>query len=231
MFSSDYLSLTEQGHVATVDFSWDNPADLPVTLLDDWLRLLNFLEDESPCKLIVLRGLDRREKPTGATPPDPDLCRKWEKTIHRIEQFAGASIACIDGYCGRFHLQLAIACDFRIATTRSVFHAPEVTEGFLPGMNLFRLAKLTGMGAARQFILAGNPWPAAEALTLGLIDESCDRADLEYRLQQTQKNLQTLHPDVFRNARRLLNESWATTYEQAVGHFLAAQNLCLTAKR
>lgn len=221
------LNLTEKDTIAHVNLQWPESGTLNQTLLSDFIHLMDYLEDESPGTLIVFQGLSTQQPPARPTPPDIDHCRQWENILRRIERFAGASLAGIDGFCTRFHFQLALACDYRVVTIRSVFQAPEVKEGFLPGMAVFRLAKYIGVGAARRLLFTGAQCSATEAAHLGMVDHQCEVTDFEKAILESQQALMPIHPDVLLNTRRLLNESFATSYEDAIGHFMAVQNLCL----
>lgn len=222
------IKLTEQDAIANVNLLWPDSSRLNLALLSELIELMDYLEDESACTLIVFQGLSTQQQSLNPTPPDIDHCSKWEKFLVRLERLAGASIACIDGFCTRFHFQLALACDYRVATTRSVFQAPEVKEGYLPGMSVFRLAKYTGIGHARRLLFTGAQWSAAEAAGFGIVDRQCEATTFEKAIQESQEALMPIHPKVLQNTRRLLNESFATSYEDAIGHFLAVQNLCLS---
>jgi len=221
------IELTEQDAVVTVHLHWPDAGQLSQALLSDLVQLMDDLEDESDCTLIVFQGLSTPQPSVGSAPPSLDQCSKWEKFLLRLERFAGASIACIDGFCTRFQFQLALTCDYRLATSRSVFQAPEVKEGYLPGMGVFRLAKYTGLGVARRFLFTSAQWSAAEATALGILDRQCEVTTLAKAIEEAQHALMPIHPEVLLNVRRLLNESFATSFEDAIGHFLAAQNLCL----
>lgn len=222
------IKLTEENAIATVHLQWPDASRLARPLLSDLIQLMDYLEDESECNLIVFRGLSAQQQPVSPAPPDIDDCSKWEKLLRRVERFAGASIACIDGLCTRVHFQLALACDYRVATTPSTFQISEVKEGFLPGMSVFRLAKYAGIGAARRLLFTGARISAAEAVALGILDRQCEAATFEKAIEESQQALMPIYPEALLNARRLLDESFATSYEDAIGHFLAVQNLCLS---
>lgn len=220
--------LTEEGAIATVDLQWPDTSKLDRVRLSDLIELMDYLEDESECNFIVFRGLSVGQQTVSPTPPNFDDCSKWEKFLRRVERFSGASIACIDGLCTRFHFQLALACDYRVATTRSAFEMPELKEGFLPGMGVFRLAKYAGRGAARRLLFTGARLSCTEAVALGILDRQCEAATFEKAIEESQQALMPIYPEALQNARRLLDESFATSYEDAIGHFLAVQNLCLS---
>lgn len=81
-------------------------------------------------------------------------------------------IAAINGACLGGGLELALACDIRIAAVHARLGQPEVSLGLIPGGGgTQRLPRVVGLGAALRLILTGEPVDAAEALRLGLVDE------------------------------------------------------------
>ncbi len=225
------IDLTEQETIAYVNLNWSDASILTEEMLSELTKLIDYLEDESQCTLVIFKGLNTEKVSVNPNPPNIDICRKWENFLLRVERFLGASMACIDGFCTCFHLQLALVCDYRVATTNSIFQIPEVKEGYLPGMSIFRLAKYTGIGIARRLLFTGIQWSIQEAVMFGIIDRQCEPEDLTRTIQEAQESLMPIHPEVLRNTRRLLNESFATHYEEAIGHFLAVQNLVLLPKQ
>lgn len=80
-------------------------------------------------------------------------------------------IAAVNGYCLAGGLELALACDVRIASETAVFGLPEVTRGIIPGAGgTQRLPRLVPLGAALELILTGDRITAAEAHRLGLVN-------------------------------------------------------------
>jgi enoyl-CoA hydratase len=81
-------------------------------------------------------------------------------------------IAAVNGACLGGGLELALACDIRIASEAARFGQPEVNLGLIPGGGATqRLPRIVGTGAALRLILTGEPVDAAEALRLGLVEE------------------------------------------------------------
>jgi enoyl-CoA hydratase len=79
-------------------------------------------------------------------------------------------IARIDGWALGAGLELACACDLRVASERSRFGMPEVRVGIPSVVEAALLPRLIGQGRARRLLLTGDTIGAAEALTWGLID-------------------------------------------------------------
>ena len=87
-------------------------------------------------------------------------------------------VAAIDGYCFGVGLELALACDIRIATDRSRFALPEMKLGMIPGSGgTQRLARLIGLSRAKYHILTGERITGQQALDWGLTSHNCADAD------------------------------------------------------
>jgi len=83
-----------------------------------------------------------------------------------------ATIAAVSGFALGGGCELALACDFRIASERATFGQPEILLGIIPGGGgTQRLARLVGPARAKDLILSGRQVKAPEALAIGLADE------------------------------------------------------------
>src|SRR6185436_8955962 len=91
-----------------------------------------------------------------------------------VDQFPKPIVAAIHGACLGGGLELALACDYRIATDhpKTMLGLPEIQLGLLPGAGgCQRLPRLIGVRAALDIILAGKSEPASKAYRLGIVDE------------------------------------------------------------
>jgi enoyl-CoA hydratase len=89
-------------------------------------------------------------------------------------------IAAIHGYCLGGGLEIALACDIRIAAEGAKFGLPEVTRGTLPGAGgTQRLARMVGLGRALDIALSGDHINAEDALRMGLVSRLVPRAELK----------------------------------------------------
>lgn len=223
------LTVAQAGRTADVTIRWPRPTgSMTADLLLELDQLLEWIEDERPCDVVVLRLAPDAVSELSAPPPDLEHCRRWEKLLVRIDRLPCISVAVIDGPCVRFWMQLGLACDHRIATRRSVFQILELKEGYLPGMNTFRLAKYLGIGVARRLMFTGEEVGADRALALGMIDDDCDEDALDGAVAAFLGRLQPARPVAAQLARRLLGESFATAFEEFVGQYLASQHRCLS---
>ncbi len=95
--------------------------------------------------------------------------------FERIEAHRWPTIALVDGPAFGGGSEMALACDFRIASARAVFAQPELSLGILAGAGgNWRLAQLVGLATARRMLYAGARLDAPAALAAGLVDEIAD---------------------------------------------------------
>ena len=98
----------------------------------------------------------------------------------RIEQFNKITIASINGYALGGGCEIALACDFRIASNNSKFGFPEITLGLIPGAGgSQRLPRLIGKSKALELIITGDIIDADIALEIGLINQMVEPNKLE----------------------------------------------------
>jgi len=96
-----------------------------------------------------------------------------------LEELPQPVVAAVHGSCLGGGTEIALACDFVVASDDAVFGQPEIKLGVMPGWGgTRRLPRRTAPGLARRWILLGTPIPAAEALAAGLVDRVVPRAEL-----------------------------------------------------
>lgn len=100
-----------------------------------------------------------------------EFARKGHKTMNMIANSGLISIAAINGYALGGGLELALACDIRIASKNARLGLPETGLGLIPGFGgTQRLPRLVGNGIALEIILTGEPIDAERAYNIGLIN-------------------------------------------------------------
>ena len=113
-------------------------------------------------------------------------------------------IAALQGYVFGVGLELALACDFRLATADVQLALPEATIGMIPGSGgTQRLARLVGLGRAKDIVMRGRRVPAEEALALGLVTELAE--DVDAAVSALCEELRRLSPLALAMAKRVLN--------------------------
>ena len=126
-------------------------------------------------------------------------------------------VAAIRGYCLGGGLEIAIACDIRIASETASFGAPEVRLGWHAGSgNTTILPRLIGFGNAARWILTGDRFDAAEAHRVGLVQEVVPDVELETTARVLTERLAANPPIAVQAAKHLIRQSQGTSIEQGL---------------
>ena len=181
--AADRVLVTIADHIATLTLN--RPAKLNAIdpLLLDRLELeLRGLDANDEVRVVLVTGAGDRAFCGGAdigswAALDPlTMWRRWIKDGHRVlDALAGLrqpTIAVINGYCFGGGLEVALACDLRLAHAGVALAAPETKLGTVPGWGgTQRLPALVGASRAKQMIFTGARIPADLAEGWGLVNE------------------------------------------------------------
>ena len=101
-----------------------------------------------------------------------DIAATFHRVLDAVAAFPRPTIAAISGYALGGGCELAMACDFRIASEKAVFGQPEILLGIIPGGGgTQRMPRLVGVPKAKELIFSGRQVKSDEALAIGLADE------------------------------------------------------------
>ena len=175
--SDDLVLLERRDGVAVVTLSNPKVNALSSALLGELGRVVGELGADLPGAVVVTGG--ERIFAAGADITEfhgPDEARSVTDVFHRsLDALAALPrfvIAAVGGYALGGGCELALACDYRIASERAVFGQPEILLGIIPGGGgTQRLARLIGAARAKELMVTGRQVGADEALRLGLADE------------------------------------------------------------
>ncbi|ELZ18976.1 3-hydroxyacyl-CoA dehydrogenase NAD-binding protein [Haloterrigena salina JCM 13891] len=124
-----------------------------------------------------------------------------------VNEFPRPVLAKIDGFCLGAGLELALACDLRVATDRSSFGAPEITLGLIPGGGgTQRLLRVLGETRAKELVFRGNHIDADRAEEWGLINRSVERDDFDDTVAAFVDDLRNGPPIGLEVAKKVMNE-------------------------
>jgi enoyl-CoA hydratase len=230
MRTFETLRYEEAGAVATVTLTRPR---IDMRMVRELTAVCDHLEDASEARAVVFRsagpdfllGIDFADfRPDQVM--DIHGFNKWEKLCVRIERLPKATVAALHGRAVGGGVQLALVCDSRIATPDATLQLDEVHHGFLPGMATFRLAKYVGLGRAKRIIMQCPVMSAEEAADAGILDTVV--GELGVGVEEAVAAFGPIHAVSIQLARRLLNESFGTAFELAIGNFLAAQHRAIT---
>jgi enoyl-CoA hydratase len=178
-----FLTIDRQGAVAVVTIHRPPMNALSNGLLQELKRAAAALA-ASDASVVVLTG-EGKAFVAGADiaemqAMDPLQARQYgmlgQSVFFDLEGLPQPVIAAVNGYALGGGCELAMACDLRIAADAAVFGQPEVGLAVIPGFGgTQRLARLVGVGKAKELIYTGETLPAAEALRIGLVNRVVTR--------------------------------------------------------
>ena len=134
-----------------------------------------------------------------------------QAVLRKLEQCAKPTIAAVNGYAFGGGCEVAMACDIRYASENARFCLPELGLGILPGGGgTQRLARLIGVGRAKDMILTGRSITAQEALEYGLVTQVTPPDELMEKSLETAHTILSKGPLAVRLAKRVINMSMTT---------------------
>jgi len=151
------------------------------TILTELDSLIDYISKNRELKVIIIKGSGEKAFVAGADISEMksmtsiearEFAKLGQSVFNKIEKLPQIVIAAINGFALGGGCELAMACDIRIATVKSVFGQPEVMLGVTPGFGgTQRLPRLIGKGNAKELLCVGENIKADEAYRMGLINK------------------------------------------------------------
>ena len=154
---------------------------LSTALMGDLDRRVGELAADPKVRAVILTGegqyfsagADLKEMATLDLKAAPEIVRRGHATLARLASLPAPVVAAINGMAVGGGLEMALACDLRIAGESAKLGAPEVNFGLMPGYGgTQRLPRLVGLAKAKELIFTGSMISAAEALKIGLVNKT-----------------------------------------------------------
>jgi enoyl-CoA hydratase len=211
------LRLLVDGPIATITL--DRPEKLNAVtpeMLEGLEAALASIEADDAVRVFVLTGAGDRAFCAGAdinawaSLAPIDMWRRWVRSGHRVmdrlEGLRQPTIAALNGMAYGGGLELALACDLRIAADTVKVAAPEVGIGTIPGWGMTtRLAVVAGPARAKQMILSGEPVDARRAEAWGVLSQVVPAAELQDAVRRTAERIAAQAPVAVQVAKQLID--------------------------
>jgi enoyl-CoA hydratase len=210
------IAVTRDDAVATVTVDRQdalNALDLP-TLTELRDRLAELRDDDS-VRVVVLTGAGDRAFVAGAdikymSGLDVAGGTAWGELGHEcgrlLETMPKPTIAAVNGFALGGGCELALACDIRYASSKAKLGQPEVNLAIIPGWGgTQRLARVCGLGTAKDLILTGRTIDAGEALRIGVVSAVYEPEELAEKVGEVARALAAKSPVALRIAKATLN--------------------------
>src|SRR5207248_8086996 len=204
----------EGGYLARLTI--DNAAKLNSlnrALMVEIVEAVQALEAEPDLRLVIVTGAGERAFVGGAdinelAALDADSAREFITLVHRccdgFHRLPVPVIARVNGYALGAGLELAAACDLRIASERAMFGMPEVRVGIPSVIEAALLPQLIGYGRTRRLLLTGVTIDAEEALAWALIDAVAAPERLDEMVERFAGTILAGGPQAIRLQKRLI---------------------------
>jgi enoyl-CoA hydratase len=170
-------------------------------------------------------GLDVKELAQGHL--SREWFATWEQGVKALADLDAITIAAIHGYCLGGGLQVALACDLRIASTDAVMSIPAVKEGVVAALGPMRLARIIGAGPAKQLCFLARQFSAEQALALGLLVEVTARVQLEERALALAQEIAAIPFTALKHTKRQIDRAFTQDDETLLAAMVDAQEDCL----
>jgi enoyl-CoA hydratase len=157
--------------------------------IDEALEAANDADTDESVRVLILTGAGDKAFVAGAdinelrernTKTELGERSAWRRVLaNRLETMSRPTIAAINGSAVGTGLELAMACDIRIASENAKFGQPEINLGIMPGNGgTQRLPRLVGKGRAMEMILSGDIIDAQKACRIGLVNHVMPQTEL-----------------------------------------------------
>lgn len=199
---------------------------LSARVREDFLEAMSALSADETLRAVVLQGAGDRAFIGGADIDEmgaiasPEEARAFISTVHAccaaIRDAPMPVIALIRGWCLGAGLEMAAACDLRLADTSARFGMPEVKLGIPSVVEAALLPGLIGWGRTRDLLMFGEVIDARRACEIGLVDELAEAGGLEPAIEARLEALFTCKPQAVRLQKALIRRWEALPLSEAI---------------
>ena len=199
---------------------------LDVATLEALHERLRELADDASVRVVVLTGAGDRAFVAGADIKHMSSlgvleAERWGQLGHAcarlLETMPKPTIAAINGFALGGGCELALGCDLRYAASTARLGQPEINLGIIPGWGgTQRLARVAGLGFAKELILTGRMVDAAEAERRGLVNAVYEPGELMERVGETARLLASKSPVALAYAKEAVNLALQGAHEASL---------------
>ena len=234
----EHLKIEEKGQVVIMTISAPKSLNaLNSTILGEIDEYLDEFEGSNYRCLIItgdgeksfVAGADISEMAPLGPQQGETFGKRGANVFRRIETLPCPVIAAVNGFALGGGCELAMACDIRICSDNARFGQPEVGLGIIPGFSgTVRLARLVGMGMAKQLIYSGKAIKADEALRIGLVNALVPQAELIDKAMELANQIAANAPLAVSAAKLCINTCFDMDAEDAIAFENHAFGMCFS---
>ncbi len=188
---------------------------LSLKMLDELSSVLEELSTDRDVRVVLIKGSpDGKSFCVGVDistfvnlkPLDAlRVSKRLQEVVNKLETFPKPVVAVIDGYALGGGFELALGCDFRIASNRAELGLPEIRLGLIPGGGgTQRLPKIIGEAKAKELIMLGERLKSEEALRIGLVNYVVQPERLDEEVRKFAQKLAEAPPIAIMTAKNVI---------------------------
>ncbi|RMG33750.1 MAG: hypothetical protein D6732_11630 [Methanobacteriota archaeon] len=199
------VDLTIEGNIAKLTITREKALNaINSQVLKELGQAIDKIEENRDIRIVIITGSGEKSFVAGAdisemvklSPMEArEFLTQGQRVLDRIENLKAITVARINGYALGGGLELALACDIRIASDNALIGLPEVSLGLIPSFGgTQRLTRVVGSGNAKYLILLGKRLSAQEALEYGIVNEVVAKEELDKAVDNIVSTLSRMAP-------------------------------------
>ncbi len=219
--------LEKEGHLAIVTINRPKALNaLNSAILKDLDTVLEDLENDTNIYAVILTGAGEKSFVAGADIAEmkdlneaqgKEFGELGNKVLLRLENLNKTVIAAIQEFALGGGCEISMACDIRIASETALFGQPEVGLGITPGFGgTQRLARIVGLGKAKEMIYTARNIKADEAYRIGLVNKVVALEDLMNEAKKMASNIIANAPVAVKLCKDAINRGMQVGIDEAV---------------
>ena len=223
---NEYIKYEEDGMISIITINRPKALNaLNSKVLEELDKTLDSI-DTSKIRVIIITGEGEKSFVAGADIAEmssltkkqaQEFSKKGNDVFRKIETFPIPVIAAVNGFALGGGCEISMSCDIRICSDNAIFGQPEVGLGITPGFGgTQRLARLVGMGMAKQMIYTGQNIKAQEALRIGLVNAVYPQKELLNEAKKLAKIISQNGPNAIKNSKKAINEGIEVEMGEAI---------------
>ena len=228
IFSSQakFIKYEEEGQISILTINRPKALNaLNSQVLDELDKTLDSI-DTSKIRALILTGAGEKSFVAGADISEmstlskklgEEFSKKGNDVFRKIETFPIPVIAAVNGFALGGGCEISMSCDIRICSDNAIFGQPEVGLGITPGFGgTQRLARLVGMGMAKQMIFTAQNIKAEEALRIGLVNAIYPQNELLNEAKKLALAIAKNGENAVKNSKKAINEGMQVDIDKGI---------------
>ena len=223
---TEFIKIEEEDQISILTISRPKALNaLNSQVLDELDKTLDNIDTNKIRALIItgegeksfVAGADIAEMSTLTKKQGEEFSKKGNDVFRKIENFPIPVIAAVNGFALGGGCEISMSCDIRICSDNAIFGQPEVGLGITPGFGgTQRLARLVGMGIAKQMIFTAQNIKAEEALRIGLVNAIYPQNELLNEAKKLALAISKNGPKAIKNSKKAINQGIQVDIDKAI---------------